>query len=562
MTDRTGDLNAQVTYSYAAADSGSVQTWDISNPPALNAGTYRMYASIGDTDNYYGFEAVYCEFVVAKATPTYTAPTGLTAKYGQTLADVTLPDGWSWMNSSESVGSASTAAKTFQAKFTPTDAVNYNMVENIGLGVMVNKADGRNLKTVELEQKYTDTSEHTYTPDWAGLPAGQDWTFSSEASIVLPKQDFAADGSLLTYANSGGKAGDKITITLKASCDNYEDFTITLNVTLTEKGDQKPLTITGAGSVVYGQTLTLTTTGGSGTGTVTYRIDTAHSTGEATIDSNTGVLTPAKVGSVSVVATKAGDNDYNDVTSAPFVLMIKPATPTGEPNYTKITTSGKTLADAALGIGTITPAGGTIAWDDPTTTEVVANKSYGWTYTPTDTNYTTLTGSIQLWHKSASSGGGSYYASTVPDMPMLYRGCTGDAVKTLQEKLNAKGFDSGNVDGIFGAKTYAAVTAFQKTNSLGVDGIVGKLTWGKLYGVSPAMPVETTTVVGRPMVSYGSRGDAVRKLQELLNALGYDCGSVDGIFGSKTKAAVLAFQKANGLGADGIVGPLTWGKLV
>ena len=562
LTDRTGDAKAQVTYSYAAADSGSVQTWDISNPPALNAGTYRMYASIGDTDNYYGFEAVYCEFVVAKATPTYTAPTGLTAKYGQTLADVTLPDGWSWTDSSESVGGASTAAKTFQAKFTPTDTDNYNMVENIELEVIVNKADGRNLKTVELEQKYTDTSEHTYTPDWAGLPAGQGWTFSSEASIVLPKQDFAADGSLLTYAISGGKVGDKITITLKASCNNYEDFTITLNVTLTEKDDQKPLTITGAGSVVYGQTLTLTTTGGSGTGTVTYRIDTAHSTGEATIDSNTGVLTPAKVGSVSVVATKAGDNDYNDVTSAPFVLMIKPATPTGEPNYTKITTSGKTLADAALGIGTITPAGGTIAWDVPTTTEVVANKSYGWTYTPTDTNYTTLTGSIQLWHKSASSGGGSYYAPVVPDMPMLYRGCTGDAVKTLQDKLNTLGYNSGNVDGIFGAKTYAAVTAFQKANSLGVDGIVGKLTWGKLYGISPAMPVETTTVVGRPMVSYGSRGDAVRKLQELLNALGYDCGSVDGIFGSKTKAAVLAFQKANGLGADGIVGPLTWGKLV
>ena len=166
-----------------------------------------------------------------------------------------------------------------------------------------------------------------------------------------------------------------------------------------------------------------------------------------------------------------------------------------------------------------------------------------------------------LGHTHTGGGGGSYYAPVVPDMPMLYRGCTGDAVKTLQDKLNTLGYNSGNVDGIFGAKTYAAVTAFQKANSLGVDGIVGKLTWGKLYGVSPAMPVETTTVVGRPMVSYGSRGDAVRKLQELLNALGYDCGSVDGIFGSKTKAAVLAFQKANGLGVDGIVGPLTWAKL-
>ena len=423
LTDRTGDLNAQVTYRYAAADSGSVQTWDIQNPPALNAGTYRMYASIGDTDNYYGFEAVYCEFVVAKATPTYTVPTGLTAKYGQTLADVTLPDGWSWMDSSESVGGASTAAKTFQAKFTPKDTKNYNTVENIELEVTVNKADGGNLKTVELEQKYTDASDHTYTPDWAGLPAGQDWTFSSEASIVLSKQDFAADGSLLTYAISGGKAGDKITITLKASCDNYEDFTITLNVTLTEKDDQKPLTITGVGSVVYGQTLTLTTTGGSGTGTVTYRIDTDASTGEATIDPETGVLTPVKVGSVSVIATKAGDNDYNDVTSAPFVLMIKPATPTGEPNYTKITTSGKTLKDAALTTkgSTLNPSDGKLEWVDdkgeplPDDTTVKANTTYKWRFTPDDDNYTTLTGEVELYHKSSGGGSGVTAPSiTVP----------------------------------------------------------------------------------------------------------------------------------------------------
>ena len=422
LTDQTGDLNAQVTYSYAAADSGSVQTWDISNPPALNAGTYRMFARIGATSNYNEYNAEYCEFVVAIATPTYTVPTGLTAKYGQTLADVTLPDGWSWMDSSESVGGASTAAKTFQAKFTPTDTENYNAVENIELEVMVNKADGGNLKTVELEQKYTDASVHTYAPDWSGLPSGQAWIYNSDYSVstgsnvTLAKHDFAADGSLLTYAISGGKAGDKITLTLKASCDNYEDFTITLNVTLTEKDDQKPLTITGAGSVVYGQALTLTTTGGSGTGTVTYRIDTAHSTGEATIDPETGVLTPVKVGSVSVIATKAGDNDYNDVTSAPFVLMIKPATPTGEPNYTKITTSGKTLKDAALTTkgSTLNPSDGKLEWVDdkgnvlPDSTRIEANTTYRWRFTPTGANYATLTGKIELYHESSSGGGGWY----------------------------------------------------------------------------------------------------------------------------------------------------------
>ena len=322
LTDRTGDGNAPVTYKCTTANGSFDQGWDIQNPPALNAGTYRMFARIGATSNYYEYSAEYCEFVVAKATPPYTKPTDLTAKYGQTLADVTLPVGWSWMNSSESVGGASTAAKTFKAKFTPTDTANYNVAENIELEVTVNKAN------------------------------------------------------------------------------------------------QAALTIQGADSVLYGQTLTLTASGGSGSGAVTYRIDTAYSTGKATIDPNTGVLTPVKVGSVSVIATKVGDNDYNDVTSAPFVLMVKPATPTGKPKYTEITTGGKTLKDAALTIegSTLNPADGKLEWVDdkdnvlPDSTGVKANTTYKWRFTPTDGNYTVLTGSIELYHRS-SGGGGSYTPS-------------------------------------------------------------------------------------------------------------------------------------------------------
>ena len=422
LTEQTGDANAQVTYYYSSVGNGNMQVWSINDPPALNAGTYRMFARIGATSNYNEYNAEYCEFVVAIATPTYTVPTGLTAKYGQTLADVTLPDGWSWMDSSESVGGASTAAKTFQAKFTPTDTDNYNMVENIGLEVMVNKADGRNLKTVDLTQKYMDASEHTYTPDWAGLPAGQDWAFSSTYSVstgsnvTLTKHDFAADGSLLTYAISGGKAGDKITITLKASCDNYEDFTITLNVTLTEKDDQQALRITGGETVVYGQTLQLGTSGGNDNGAVTYAV--TNGTGEATIDA-TGKLTPVKVGKVKVSATKAGDASYNSITSAEVEITITRATPTGAPKYTAITTSGKTLADAGLTTAgsTLNPNVGTLVWVDnagnvlPATTTVEANTTYKWLFTPTDTNYTTLTGEVELYHKSSSGGGwyDSYY---------------------------------------------------------------------------------------------------------------------------------------------------------
>ena len=313
--------------------------------------------------------------------------------------------------------------RSFYADFKP-DNENYSEVLNVAIDVTVGPADGGSLKTVELAQKYTDTSEHTYTPDWSGLPSGQTWRYNSEYSVstgsnvTLTKQDFAADGSLLTYAISGGKAGDKITLTLKASCDNYKDFTITLNITLTEKDDQKPLTITGNTSVIYGEKLTLTTSGGNGTGAVTYRIDTAHSTGKAAIDPNTGVLTPVRVGSVSVIAAKAGDNDYNDVTSAPFVLMIKPATPTGEPNYTKITTGGKTLKDAALTTkgSTLNPNDGKLEWLDdkgnalPDDTRVKVNTTYKWRFTPTDTNYTTLTGEIELLYHKSNGGGSSGYS--------------------------------------------------------------------------------------------------------------------------------------------------------
>jgi peptidoglycan hydrolase-like protein with peptidoglycan-binding domain len=52
-------------------------------------------------------------------------------------------------------------------------------------------------------------------------------------------------------------------------------------------------------------------------------------------------------------------------------------------------------------------------------------------------------------------------------------------------------------------------------------------------------------------------GDDIKTLQTYLNNKGYDCGLVDGIFGNKTKQAVIKFQIANGLKGDGIVGPLT-----
>jgi peptidoglycan hydrolase-like protein with peptidoglycan-binding domain len=54
----------------------------------------------------------------------------------------------------------------------------------------------------------------------------------------------------------------------------------------------------------------------------------------------------------------------------------------------------------------------------------------------------------------------------------------------------------------------------------------------------------------------------VTQLQQRLNELGFDCGKVDGSFGSRTEQAVKAFQTMRGLKADGVVGAKTWTALL
>lgn len=72
-----------------------------------------------------------------------------------------------------------------------------------------------------------------------------------------------------------------------------------------------------------------------------------------------------------------------------------------------------------------------------------------------------------------------------------------------------------------------------------------------------ALIMTAAFVADAASVGYGARGDDVVKIQKRLKAWGYYKGSVDGIFGSGTLAAVKAFQRKNGLAADGIVGPKT-----
>jgi len=64
--------------------------------------------------------------------------------------------------------------------------------------------------------------------------------------------------------------------------------------------------------------------------------------------------------------------------------------------------------------------------------------------------------------------------------------------------------------------------------------------------------------MAEPTLRRGSSGEAVRQLQQALKAVGYDPGAIDGDFGSRTETAVKAFQKAQGIAPDGVVGDITW----
>jgi len=136
----------------------------------------------------------------------------------------------------------------------------------------------------------------------------------------------------------------------------------------------------------------------------------------------------------------------------------------------------------------------------------------------------------------------------------LKKGSEGDAVRTLQTRLKALGYYTGNIDGDFGDSTEQAVKEFQRQNGLTADGKAGSETLSKLNSSSAA-------AAGSDVLEIGSRGDEVITLQNRLKRLGYYNGNVDGDFGESTRSAVRAFQNRNGLTADGRVGAQTASRL-
>ena len=260
----------------------------------------------------------------------------------------------------------------------------------------INKA-GLTLNPCTISELCTETDLKTRTLPSDFFLAGETETgFSIKLTAVEGGDDIFAvapavvEGeNKITFRLKNEVGAATFTVTVTPVSGNYNGGSYALTISTHDRTDVSGSISFPDGSAVYTGTgikyENATISGYSGT--LRYGYTPNASTG-ASLDAS-GL--PLTVGTYTVAVTFNSDASFGYKTAT---FTITKATPTGTPGYTKIETSGKTLADAKLTVGTIRPAG-TIAWDLPLTTVLEDGKAYAWTFTPNDThNYTILTGTL------------------------------------------------------------------------------------------------------------------------------------------------------------------------
>jgi peptidoglycan-N-acetylglucosamine deacetylase len=144
--------------------------------------------------------------------------------------------------------------------------------------------------------------------------------------------------------------------------------------------------------------------------------------------------------------------------------------------------------------------------------------------------------------------------------PVLTFASRGPLVRQAQQLLNRSGYRV-PVTGFYGTLTVRQVRRFQVAHGIRNTGQVGPLTWPKLLARGGSGPAARPARASRPILTFGSRGAAVRQAQTLLNRHGYRV-PVTGTYWTLTVRQVRRFQVAHGIRNTGQVGPLTWPKLL
>ena len=223
--------------------------------------------------------------------------TGAAVSYGMNTTN-TAPSKWQ----AEKVFSGLTADTTYY--FFAKVGATTNYAETISTGVAITTPE-KEVSSISIQ---TQPAKLAYTSgetlDLSGLSVQVSYSDNTSKTIGWDANKLTADPAQGTVLTVTGHSGKTVTISYGGKTAKTDALTV-------GKAEQAALSITGKPTTVYnGDTFTLMTTGGSGTGTVTWEIIS----GPATVDAN-GKVTVTGTGSIEVKATKAADADYNEATA-------------------------------------------------------------------------------------------------------------------------------------------------------------------------------------------------------------------------------------------------------
>lgn len=366
--------------------------------PQTNAGSYQL--TINGGGNYTGTKTVEWKILPKTiANPTIEVGSGgIYDKTAKTPSVVVKDDDAIIPNSEYTVSyENNTNAGTATVKITNKENGNYTV--NCSSTFKIQKAPALTLKTINVTA--TAGVAKTITVPLTGLMP-EDANISDYATGTMNDFGLVSGDSVephLTYNVTENSTEGTITATVIIKSQNYEDSTATVSLALTPKAIPVGAPTLSKSVLTYGDKLGDITLSGS-------MMD-----GEAAVEGTFSWVSPEDKPRTTEkyvaqwVFTPKDKNTYATVHGETNITVNK-AAPTGKPEYTAITTSGKKLSDASLTqTETSFSVPGTVAWNLPADTEVTANTAYTWKFTPQDEqNYTDLTGTITLWHKSSSSG--------------------------------------------------------------------------------------------------------------------------------------------------------------
>lgn len=233
------------------------------------------------------------------------------------------------------------------------------------------------------------------------LKDGYDIQSITADSNVIAGTPEVKDGKLsYTVTDSAASAG---AITIKVKATNYEDYEIKLTVNVTEKTvpelKASDIEVTYTGTPITAEAI-------KGTATV----DGKTIEGTWSFDGSEDLTSVNNGKNVKVTFTPSDEAYAAAVTT--IKVTINKAKVTGAPKLPTVNAEGKTLgeikADAASGFG----VEGTFTWDDGDNAPIKKDAKYGWTFTPNDRNYATVTGTATPWASSSGVGGGGFVIPT------------------------------------------------------------------------------------------------------------------------------------------------------